>query len=492
MSWRNFLRLFFFFKKKGGMGMSKGSKVNILGKLQRLGRALMTPVAVLPAAGLLLRLGADDVLNLEWMAASGGAIFDNLALLFAIGIAIGLADENNGVAGLAAAVSYFVLTRVALTFNADINMGVLAGIISGLLAAYLYNKYKAVRLPDFLGFFGGKRFVPIVTSLCALVLGVIAGFVWPHIQDYISMFGNAMAASGAVGGFVFGFLNRLLLPFGLHHVVNSFAWFQFGEFINAAGQVVTGDLSRFFAGDLTAGIFMTGFFPIMMFGLPAACLAMITTAKPENRKAIAGMLLSAALTSFLTGITEPIEFLFMFLAPVLYFLHALLSGISLALTNALGMRCGFAFSAGFIDYVINYGISSKPFGLLVVGVIFGVIYYYSFVYFIKKLNIPTPGRVEEESAVLTGLSNTELRDRAVEVLAALGGKENIKVIDACITRIRVTVNDSALVDEARLKELGATGVLRLAGNNFQIIVGTVADPMVTHMKAVMTNRNLSV
>lgn len=464
-------------------------KGNVLGKLQRLGKALMTPVAVLPAAGLLMRLGAADVLNLGWMAAAGNAIFENLALLFAVGIAIGLADENNGVAGLAAAVGYFVLTKVAATFNAGINMGVLAGIIAGILAAYLYNKYKAIRLPDFLGFFGGKRFVPIVTSFYTLILGVIAGFVWPYIQNYISSFGNTIATSGAIGGFFFGFLNRLLIPFGLHHVLNSFTWFQFGEFVDATGKVITGDLYRFFAGDPTAGTFMTGFFPIMMFGLPAACLAMIATAKPENRKSVAGMLLGVAFTSFLTGITEPIEFLFMFLAPVLYILHALLSGISLAVTTALGMRCGFTFSAGFIDYVLSYGISSKPIGLLVVGVIVGVIYYFTFVYFIKKLNIPTPGRIEEESGALLNLSNTELRERAAAILAALGGKENIKALDACITRLRVTVNDSAQVEEARLKELGATGVLKLAGNNFQIVVGTVADPLATHIKAVMANKN---
>lgn len=447
-------------------------KRNFLGNLQRLGKALMTPVAVMPAAG--------------------GAIFDNLALLFAIGIAIGLADENNGVAGLAAVVSFFVLTRVASTFDSGINMGVLAGIISGILAAYLYNKYKAIRVPDFLGFFGGKRFVPIITSLYALILGVLAGFVWPLIQDYISTFGNVIATSGATGGFIFGFLNRLLIPLGLHHVINSFTWFQFGEFVDVAGQVVTGDLSRFFAGDPTAGTFMTGFFPVMMFGLPAACLAMIATAKPEHRKSVAGMLFGVAFTSFLTGITEPIEFLFMFLAPVLYILHALLSGISLAVTTALGMRCGFGFSAGFIDYVLSFGISSKPISLLIVGLLFGIVYYFTFVFFIKKMNIPTPGRIEEESAVLSGLSNTDLRDRAAEVLAALGGKDNIKVVDACITRIRITVNNSEQVNEARLKELGATAVLKMPGNNYQVVVGTVADPLVTHMKAAMSARNLNV
>lgn len=462
---------------------------NVLGNLQRLGRALMTPVAVLPAAALLLRLGADDVLNIPWMAAAGGAIFGNLALLFAVGIAIGLAEENNGVAGLAAAVGYFVLTEVATTFDATINMGVLAGIISGVLAAYLYNKYKAIRLPDFLGFFGGRRFIPIVTSFYTLIIGVIAGFVWPVIQGFISSLGNTIVASGATGSFIFGFLNRLLIPFGLHHVINSFAWFQFGEFIDAAGILVTGDLHRFFAGDLTAGMFMTGFFPIMMFGLPAVCLAMITTAKPEHRKSVAGLLSSAALTSFLTGITEPIEFLFMFLSPVLYIVHALISGISLALTTALGMRCGFGFSAGLIDYVINFGISDKPVGLALVGLVFGVLYYFLFVFLIQKLDVPTPGRIEEESVAFIGLSDAELREKAYEVLQALGGKANIRAMDACITRIRITVNDSEKVDEDRLKDIGVTGVLKLAGNNYQIVVGTIADPLLTHMKAVMSSRN---
>lgn len=461
------------------------SKKTLLSKLQRLGKALMTPVAVLPAAALLLRLGAPDILNIKWMFAAGDAIFGNLALIFAIGIAIGLADENNGVAGIAAAVGYFVLTKVAVTFNEKINMGVLAGIIVGILSGYLYNKFKAVRLPDFLGFFGGKRFVPIVTSFSTLILGVISGYVWPFIQGIISSFGNAMASSGSIGAFFFGFLNRLLIPFGLHHVINSIVWFQFGEFTDAAGKVVTGDLWRFFAKDPTAGTFMTGFFPIMMFALPAACLAMISAAKKEHRKSVAGMLLGIAFTSFLTGITEPIEFLFMFLAPVLYLIHALLTGVSLAVTAMLGIKSGFGFSAGLLDYVLSYGISSKPILLIIVGLIFGVVYYFIFLFFIKKFNLPTPGRMEEESASLSGLGNEELRERGAQFLAAIGGKNNIDVIDACVTRIRLTAKDAALVNESELKSLGATGVLKMGSNNFQIVVGTVADPLVTHIRAIM-------
>ncbi|MDF2881934.1 MAG: sugar transporter [Clostridiaceae bacterium] len=463
------------------------SNNKILSGAQRLGKALMTPVAVLPAAALLLRLGQPDVLNLPWMAAAGGAIFDQLALIFAIGIAVGLAEENNGVAGLAAVVGYFVLTKVAVTFNKDINMGVLAGIIVGIIAGNLYNKYKAIKVPDFLGFFGGKRFVPIVTSFVTLVLGVVMGYVWPLVQNGINAFGNAVAGAGALGAFLFGFFNRLLIPVGLHHVLNSLFWFQFGTFTNAAGKVVTGDLNRFFALDPSAGTYMTGFFPIMMFGLPAACLAMISAAKKQNRKAVTGMLLGIAFTSFLTGITEPIEFTFMFLAPVLYAIHALLAGSALAITSLLGIKAGFGFSAGLIDYVLNWGISTKPLLLLFVGIAYGVVYYFVFLFAIKAFNIPTPGRMDEDEEVasFTGLNNSELREKAADILGAIGAKSNIDNIDACITRIRLSVKDPELVDENKLKKLGATGVMKMGKNNFQIVVGTSADPLVTHIKSIM-------
>lgn len=477
----------------------KKSKGRFLSKIQRMGKAIMTPVAALPAAGLLLRLGQPDVWQkiapealvngIPWMAAAGGAIFENLALIFAIGIAVGLSEENNGVSGLAAAIGYFVLTKVATTFNDKINMGVLAGVIVGILAAYLYNKYKAIKVPDFLGFFGGKRFVPIITSIYTLILGVIFGYVWPLIQNGINAFGNSVAGSGPIGAFLFGFFNRLLIPFGLHHVFNSLFWFQFGSFTDAAGKTVTGDLSRFFAGDPTAGIFMTGFFPIMMFALPAACLAMIVAAKKKNRKAVTGMLLGIAFTSFLTGITEPIEFTFMFLAPVLYGIHALLTGISLAVTSALGIKCGFGFSAGLIDYVLNFGISSKPGVVLIVGLVFAVIYYCLFLFFIKKFDIPTPGRGEEETSSLSKSNkksnDDEITKKADEILEAVGNKENIEVIEACITRIRLTVKDGSKIQEARLKELGATGVMKLNENNYQVVVGTVADTLVTRIKRLM-------
>lgn len=458
-----------------------------LANLQKLSKSMMAPIAVLPAAALLKRLGAPDLLNIHWMYAAGDSIFssNNLSLLFAVGIATGIAAENNGIAALAAVAGHLILTSVALTFNPNINTGILSGLVVGLLAGALYNRYQSIKLPSYLGFFGGKRFVPIITSLCSVVLGVITGLIWPPIQQVVNSVGNAIAGSGYVGGFFFGFCNRLLIPFGLHYVINTIAWFQFGQFQTAAGKIVHGDLTRFFAGDPTAGTFMTGFFPVMMFALPAACLAMIATARKKQRKAVTGILLSVAFTSFLTGITEPIEFLFLFLSPFLYLVHAVLTGLALSLTSLLGMRCGFGFSAGFIDYVLSIGIAGKPWGLLLFGLGYGVLYYFIFVFFIQRFNIPTPGRVEEESAALIKLSAERLREQCAEILRAMGGKQNVTALDACVTRIRLTVKDGQKVSEARLMELGATSVLKMPGNNFQIVVGTVADPIVGYLKEFM-------
>jgi len=456
---------------------------NYMGNLQKLGKALMAPVAVLPAAALLLRLGADDVLNIPIVMAAGDAIFGNLSLIFALGVSMGLAG-GAGAAALAGGVGYHVLIKVLGTINPDINMGVLAGIISGAVAASLYNKYKDIRLPDFLGFFGGKRFIPIVTSFAMLIIGIIFGFIWPPIQAGIYAAGEWAIQAGALGVGVFGFLNRLLIPFGLHHVINSLVWFIFGEFTNVAGEMVTGDLHRFFAGDPSAGIFMTGFFPVMMFGLPAACLAMLHEAKDSERKAVTGVLLSAALTSFLTGITEPIEFAFMFLAPVLYVIHALLTGISMALTYVLGLKHGFGFSAGFIDYAINFKLATQPIMLAVIGIAYGVLYYVIFRYFIRKYDLPTPGRIEGEASE-TVRGEIKISEKAERILAGLGGPDNIKSMDACITRIRLLVHDPSAVNESAIKRAGATGVMRLGGGNLQVVVGTEAELIVEEIKKVL-------
>lgn len=467
----------------------------VFSNLQKIGKSLMLPIAVLPAAALLLRLGAGDVLDIPFVMAAGAAIFDNLALLFGIGVAVGIAHDSSGAACLAGAVSYFILTNATQAINGDINMGVLAGIIGGLLAGFLYNRYHDIELPDFLGFFGGKRFVPIVTGAASVLLAGLFGYIWPPIQNVIQLTGEWIINAGPIGVFVYGFLNRLLIPLGLHHVLNSFIWFVFGEFTTAAGEVVTGDLSRFFAGDPSAGFFMSGFFPMMMFGLPAAALAMYHAAKPENKKAVSGIFLSVGLTAFLTGITEPIEFAFMFLAPVLYVIHAILTGLSMVVTYILGIQHGFGFSAGAIDYFLNYGLATKPILIIPLGIAAFAIYYSLFRFVIEKFDIATPGRVEGEAETNNmsvmpdsqseseqSTTNTKNKTKAAQYIEALGGAENIERVDSCITRLRLEVKNSDNLDEAKLKELGASGVMKANKSNAQVVVGTKAELIAEQIK----------
>ncbi|KND60838.1 PTS system, N-acetylglucosamine-specific IIA/IIB/IIC component [Candidatus Burkholderia verschuerenii] len=462
---------------------------NPFAKMQRLGRALMLPIAVLPVAGLLLRLGQPDVFNIKMIADAGDAIFTNLPLLFAIGVAVGFAKDNNGTAGLAGAIGYLIEIAVMKDINDKLNMGVLSGIVAGMVAGYLYNKYKDIKLPEYLAFFGGKRFVPIVTGVACLVLGIVFGYVWQPIQGAIDMAGNWLTTAGALGTFVFGVLNRILLVTGLHHIINSLAWFVFGSFTPpAGGEVVHGDLHRFFAGDLTAGGFMTGFFPIMMFGLPAACLAMFHEAPKERRAVVGGLLFSMALTAFLTGVTEPIEYSFMFLAPVLYAIHAVFTGLSLAICSALGVHLGFTFSAGAIDYVLNYGLSQRGWLAIPIGLVYGIIYYGLFRFFIRKFNMATPGRepamtdaeIEATGAIGGGVISplpgaASANSRAARYIAALGGASNLSLVDACTTRLRLSVVDAEKVSEAQLKSIGARGVLKRGTTSVQVIIGPEAD-----------------
>ena len=467
--------------------------MNILGFFQRLGRALQLPIAVLPVAALLLRFGQPDLLNVPFIAQAGGAIFDNLALIFAIGVASSWSKDNAGSAALAGAVGYFVMTKAMVTINPEINMGVLAGIITGLVAGAVYNRWAGIKLPDFLSFFGGKRFVPIATGFFCLILAAIFGYVWPPVQHAIHSGGEWIVSAGALGSGIFGFINRLLIPTGLHQVLNTIAWFQIGEFTNAAGTVFHGDINRFYAGDGTAGMFMSGFFPIMMFGLPGAALAMYFAAPKARRPMVGGMLLSVAITAFLTGVTEPLEFLFMFLAPLLYLLHAVLTGISLFIATALGIHAGFSFSAGAIDYVLMYSLpaaSKNVWMLLVMGVVFFFVYFLLFSAVIRMFNLKTPGREDKAADVVTeeANSNTEegLTQLATSYIAAVGGTDNLKAIDACITRLRLTVGDSAKVNDAACKRLGASGVVKLNKQTIQVIVGAKAESIGDEMKKVVT------
>lgn len=445
----------------------------VFAELQRIGKALMLPVATLPVAALLMRLGAGDLLNIPVMAAAGNVIFANLPIIFGIGVAIGLSKDGHGAAALSGAVAYFVITEVTKTMNADINMGVLSGIIGGYLAAKLYNKFKDIKVPQVLGFFGGKRFVPIITGVASLLIGVLFGWVWPPIQNAIHAFGEFLTGAGAAGVGIYGVCNALLLPTGLHHILNSLVWFVFGDFTNAAGEVIQGDLFRFFAGDATAGNFMAGFYPVFMFGMLGAALAMYTTAKPENKKKIGGLLLGAAGTFALTGIGEPLLFLFIFTAPILFVTHAILQGTSLAVTTLLGVKHGFGFSAGLFDYVLNFGLSTKGWLIIPIGIVYFLLYFFIFRFLIKKFNLKTPGRedeVDEEKIEITGTPD----EVALKYVEFLGGKENIKLCDACITRLRLQLEDATKINEPGLKKLGSSGVFKMK-NSVQVVVGTHAE-----------------
>jgi len=424
-----------------------------LAQLQRVGRSLMLPIASLPAAALLLRLGQPDMLGadgvagtLPWMqpvadvlGAAGSALIDNLPVLFALGVAVGYARKSDGTTGLAALIGYLVFTGVtdvlspAIGLGVDdngeqilINYGVLGGIVIGLTAALLYQKFYRIKLPAYLAFFGGRRFVPIVTAGVSVLIGVVFSLIYPAFDWLFNdQIGAFVTGSTVLGGFVFGTVNRLLLPFGLHHLLNSLPWFQFGSYETAAGEIVHGDIARFLNGDPTAGAFMTGFFPIMMFALPAAALAMIHTAKPKNRKVIAGVLGSAALVAFVTGVTEPLEYAFVYVAYPLYAIHAVLTGSSLALVNALGIRDGFGFSAGAIDYLLNFRIAEMPVLLVLIGLGYGVLYYVLFRFVITKWNLKTPGREDdpEATAAVVGDQAVEQQKEDAAASAAAGAPD---------------------------------------------------------------------
>ena len=475
---------------------------SVLEALQPLGRALMLPIAVLPVAGLLLRLGQPDLLDIALLSAAGDAIFSHLGLLFAIGVATGFARDGNGAACLAGVVCYLVTTQGAqalMTVPADALKGLTGdtialataawkakaiarldvpiGILSGLIGGSFYNRFSAIALPEYLAFFGGRRFVPIVSGLAGVALGLIVGLGFGALSAGIDGLSYGISGAGGFGLFAFGLLNRLLLVTGLHHLLNNIVWFVAGDY-----HGTTGDLRRFFAGDPTAGGFMAGFFPVMMFGLPAACLAMYHTALPDRRKAVGGMLLSLALTSALTGVTEPIEFSFMFLAPVLYAIHAVLTGLSMALMDALGVKLGFGFSAGLFDYVLNYGKATKPLLLLPVGLAYFAIYYVLVRTVIKRLDLPTPGRERDLPVAAVSVAKSE---RGAAFVAALGGSANLTSVGACTTRLRLIVVDQGGVDEAQLKALGARGLIRPSDNALQIVLGPIADSVAVEIRDAM-------
>jgi len=466
------------------------------GLLQRIGKSLMTPVAVLPAAGILLGVGAAELplipsdLSLL-MKSAGDAVFANLALIFAVGVALGLA-RNDGVSALAAVVGFAVMLATmgvvadmrgietkAIMGMQSIDTGVFGGIVIGGVAAHVFNRYYRIELPDYLGFFAGKRSVPIITAFAAIFMGVVLSFVWPPIGAAISTFSDWAANKNPAMAFgLYGVVERALLPFGLHHIWNVPFFFEVGQYTNDAGEVVRGEIYRFLAGDPTAGN-MAGGYLFKMWGLPAAAIAIWRCARPERRKLVGGIMLSGALTSFLTGITEPIEFAFLFVAPLLYVVHAILASAAYVTCIVLGIKHGMTFSHGLIDYLVLFPRSSNALWLLVIGPLWALMYYAIFTVLIRKLDLKTPGREEEEAEAEAGAASARKFD--LELVLAFGGKSNIRELDACITRLRVELNDISKADQGKLKALGAAGVV-VVGNNMQAIFGPRAEGLKTDME----------
>ena len=478
--------------------------------LQKLGKALMLPVAALPVCGILMGIGyalAPAVMGAEGpttgaaytigflLVKAGGALIDNMAWLFAIGAAVGLADDHDGTAGLAGLVSFLMMQQllspaVVGTIRAAVGSTLeegtvdyiafskiagnsFIGILAAVIGATCYNKFKGTKLPDWLAFFSGKRSVAIMTALVSIVVSVILLFVWPIIFGILVALGNGIAAMGGIGAGIYAFLNRLLIPTGLHHALNNVFWFD---------TIGLGDLQHFWAGETSAdvswslGMYMSGFFPCMMFGIPGAALAMVKCAKPEKKTAAIGLLLSAAICSFICGVTEPFEFAFMFLAPGLYVIYALLYGVFTIITVALGFRAGFSFSAGAMDLLFSASLpaAAKTWLIIPLGIAAFLVFYFVFLFAIKKFDLKTPGREDDdlEAEKKVELASDDYTAIAKQILEGCGGKDNITSIDNCVTRLRLEVKDMTAVNDKAIKAAGVAGVIKPGKTSVQIIVGT--------------------
>lgn len=484
--------------------------MNILSYLQKVGRALMVPVAVLPAAAILMGIGywidpngwGGDSAVAAFLIKAGAAVIDNMSMLFAVGVAYGLSKDKDGAAALSGLVGFLVVTTllspaavaqiqgitledVPFAFNKINNQFV--GILVGIFSAELYNKFSKVELHSALAFFSGRRLVPIVVSVVMILVSFVLMFIWPIIFSGLQHFGETISGMGEIGAGIYGFFNRLLIPVGLHHALNSVFWFDvagINDIPNFLGGQSSIDAGTAVLGK--TGMYQAGFFPIMMFGLPGAALAIYKAAKPENKAKTASIMLAAALSSFFTGVTEPLEFSFMFAAPILYVIHALLTGLSVYVAASMQWMAGFGFSAGLVDMVLSSQnpLAKQWYMLLVQGVAFFAIYYFTFLALIKGLNLKTPGREVEEVDGSTASASEDAGELAAQYVSALGGRDNLVVIDACITRLRLTLKDRSLISETDLKALGAMGVVKIGDNNLQVIIGPQAESIADRIKAV--------
>ncbi len=471
--------------------------------LQKLGKSLMLPVAVLPVCSILMGIGywidptgwgANSAVA-AFLIKAGGAIIDNMGILFAIGVGVGMSEDSDGTGGLAALVSWLMITTLLSPAVVGMLKGIpveevapafgkiatqFTGILAGLIGSSCYNKFKGTKLPSALAFFSGKRSVAIVTAGMSIVASLILFFAWPVIYGGLVSFGEMIMGAGAIGAGIYGFFNRLLIPFGLHHALNSVFWF------NIAGIDDIGKFWGTIEGGVkgVTGMYQAGFFPVMMFGLPAGALAMYHTAKDNKKKVAAGLLGAAALSSFFTGVTEPLEFAFMFLAPGLYAVHAALTGVTVAVVAALPIRAGFNFSAGFVDWFLSFNapMALNPMYLLGIGVVVAVLYYVVFRFVIVKFNLKTPGREDDDDETKVVLANDNFTEVAKIVLEGVGGKENVTSIDNCITRLRLEIKDYTKVDEKKIKSAGVAGVIRPGKTSVQVIIGTQVQHVADEFK----------
>ncbi|WP_343189799.1 PTS glucose transporter subunit IIBC [Buchnera aphidicola] len=473
---------------------------NIFSNLQKIGKSLMLPISVLPIAGILLGIGSAHFsimpkLMSDIMIESGSSIFKNMPLIFSIGISLGF-TKNDGVAALASVISYEIMSKtfsVALPIFANFNYileekqtnlidtGILGGILSGALSAYLFNVFYKINLPEYLGFFTGKRFIPIISGLSSIILGIFLSLIWPPIGKIIQHFSKwAAYQNPLLAFFIYGSVERALIPLGLHHIWNVPFQMQVGEYINSSGQIFHGDIARYMAGDPTAGK-LSGGFLFKMYGLPGAAIAIWHCSKKENKKKIGSLMLSALLTSFITGITEPIEFAFMITAPILYIVHSILSGLAFPICILLNMRAGASFSHGIIDFMILSSNSNNILFFPIIGIFYGIIYYFTFFILIKLLNLNTPGREKNIQKI------SKEKNIIPKLIHYLGGEKNIANLDACITRLRITVINKTKVDTEKIKSLGASAVI-ISGSGVQAIFGTKSDNLKTDMEEYLKNK----
>ena len=448
---------------------------NFKESVQKLGRAMLLPVAAMPLAGLIMRLSADDMLNIPVIGAAGNAVFGNLDILFAIGVTIGFAKtKDKGIPALTGFLAIATLKKGLEIMNPAVNMGIFGGIISGLIAAWTYNRFKEQRLPMVFSYFAGEKFPLTMIMIFQTVTSIVFGILWPFAQAGIDSFARLLVNMGALGVGIFMFLNRLLIPFGLHHVLNTYVYYDLGSYTAPNGEVFRGEMTRFINGDPQAG-----FFVVMMFGVPAICLAIYRAAFKENKKMVKGIMGSGAATSFISNITEPVEFSFMFISPMLYVVHAVFAGLAGMVCYLLNIRIGFTFGACIVDYLINFKIATNAILILPVGLVFFGLYYFTFYYLIKKRDIPTLGRevateygaeaITEENELVLASKNYEYM--AKKMLQAFGGSENISDAFSCNTRLRVEVEKPEIVDEQRIKQLGISGLIKPTEKNYQVIIG---------------------